>query len=109
MELQNFEKKNLEIKNRFKKLIDKKGSFKNKLKLSWSNWGFGLEPLEVSVERLYRNGIEYIELAGNQYSTDLGYNSKKINKLLSGYGMKVSGICGLFSTENKFFKVIPPI
>jgi D-psicose/D-tagatose/L-ribulose 3-epimerase len=109
MELQNFEKKNLEIREKFKKLLDKKGPFKNKLKFSWSNWGFGLEPVEVSIERLAKNGIKYIELSGNQYSRDLGYNSKKINKLLSRYGMKTSGICGLFSTENELAHTSPYI
>jgi sugar phosphate isomerase/epimerase len=109
MELQNFEKKNLEIKNNFKKLLQEKGPFKNRLKLSWSNWGFGLEPIEVSMERLAKNGVKYIELAGNQYSTDLGYNSKKINKLLSQFGMKVSGLCGLFSTENELAHTSPYI
>ena len=77
MELQNFEKKNLEIREKFKKFLDGKGPFQNKLKLSWSNWGFGLEPVEVSMERLAKHGIKYIELSGNQYSSDLGYDSKK--------------------------------
>jgi sugar phosphate isomerase/epimerase len=109
MELQNFEKKNLEIRKNFKKLLEDKGPFKNRLKLSWSNWGFGLEPIEVSMERLSKYGVKYIELAGNKYSTDLGYNSKKINKLLSQFGMKVSGICGLFSTENELSHTSPYI
>ena len=58
MELQNFEKKNLEIRKKFKELLNTKSPFKNKLKLSWSNWGFGLEPVEVSMERLAKNGIK---------------------------------------------------
>ena len=83
MELQNFEKKNMEIREKFKKLLKEKGPFKNRLKLSWSNWGFGLEPIEKSMERLSKNGVKYIELSGNQYSSELGYNSKRINKLLA--------------------------
>ncbi len=109
MELQNFEKKNLEIREKFKKLLKDKGPFKNKMKLSWSNWGFGLEPIEISMKRLARYGVKYIELTGNQYSRDLGYNSKNINKLLARFDMKVSGICGLFSTENELAHTSPYI
>ena len=68
MELQNFEKKNQKIKEQFKKLKSKHpDKLKKSLNLSWSNWGFGLENLSNSVERLRKNGITYIELHGNRY------------------------------------------
>ena len=81
MKLQNYEKINLEIKNKF---LDSKvknpSRLKNKLKLSWSNWGFGMEPLEDTAERLNKYGIRYIELHGNRYGKDLGYKSCEVKK-----------------------------
>jgi len=72
-----------------------------KLNISWSNWGFGLEGLRDSVSRLSKNGVRYIELHGNRYGPDLGYDAKEVNKILSGEGMQCSGICGMFSAENE--------
>ncbi len=40
---------------------------KTRLKLSWSNWGFGRESLADSAARLERNNVPYIELHGNHY------------------------------------------
>ncbi|MCX6346439.1 MAG: sugar phosphate isomerase/epimerase [Actinobacteria bacterium] len=103
MKLQNFEIKNNKIKEKF---IELKSSnpqlFKNRLKMSWSNWGFGLENLEDSVKRLSKSGIKFIELHGNLYGKDLGYKAKEVNNLLSSYGLKVSGICGMYSQDNDF-------
>ena len=48
MELQNFEKRNLKIKESFRELLFEK-KIKERLKFSWSNWGFGLESLEDSL------------------------------------------------------------
>lgn len=33
-----------------------------KLALSWSNWGFGIEPLSASAARLEKAGVTWIEL-----------------------------------------------
>ena len=99
--LQNFEKKNQIIRNAF--LKEKKANpkkFERKINLSWSNWGFGIEPLEVSVRRLKKAGIKFIELHGNRYGKDLGYKGKETNKILSDYGIKAAGICGMFSPDN---------
>lgn len=71
-----------------------------RLQLSWSNWGFGLETLEESAERLSRNGLEWIELHGNHYGPDLGYNPAETVKTLKDNGIRVAGICGMFSVEN---------
>src|SRR5690606_38503143 len=72
----------------------------SKLHLSWSNWGFGMEPLATSLRRLSKNGITYIELHGNHYGPDLGYNLQHTRTLLNDFGMKVSGVCGMFSAHN---------
>ncbi len=99
-ELQNFEKKNNDIKNAFGELL-KRNKIKNKLKLSWSNWGFGLEPIENSLRRLKKYNIDYIELHGNRYGPDLGYKTKILRRLLSSYDIKVSGICGMVWKESE--------
>jgi sugar phosphate isomerase/epimerase len=70
------------------------------LRLSWSNWSFGQEPLHVSLARLAANGIEYIELHGNRYGADLGYDAAAVRDLLASRNMRVSGVCGIFSDDN---------
>lgn len=101
MKLQNFEIKNKEIREKFTQLKKKNPDlFKNRLKFSWSNWGFGQESLEDSVKRLSKFGVKFIELHGNLYGKDLGYKPKEVNKILSSYGVKVSGICGMYSADN---------
>jgi D-psicose/D-tagatose/L-ribulose 3-epimerase len=101
MKKQNFESKNEAIDEAFADLKHKKpDALKKRMNLSWSNWGFGQEKLEVSVERLKTNGFEYIELHGNHYGPDLGYKPQEIRKILADYDMKVSGVCGMFSEDN---------
>jgi D-psicose/D-tagatose/L-ribulose 3-epimerase len=68
MRQQHFEESNDQIQARFHEL--KKASpekFKDRLKLSWSNWGFGRETLADSAARLAKNKVPYIELHGNHY------------------------------------------
>ena len=73
MELQNFERKNQEIKRAFEEIKSTHpDQMKDNVKLSWSNWGFGQEKIEDTLQRLSANGISYIELHGNRYGTDLG-------------------------------------
>ena len=99
--MQNFEKKNQQIRDRFIALKQSKPDlFKERLKLSWSNWGFGMEPLEDTLKRLHNAGIRWIELHGNHYGDDLGYNASQTLTLLEKYKIQVSGICGMFSHEN---------
>ena len=101
MELQNYEQKNVEIRQRFIQLKQQHPDrFKPRLNLSWSNWGFGLEPLEDSAARLLKAKVQYIELHGNHYGSDLGYVSKEVLKVLKEHQIKVAGICGMFSAEN---------
>lgn len=101
MSKQNFEIKNDKIKNAFLELKkNNPDKLKNRLKLSWSNWGFGIETLADSAARLEKSGIKYIELHGNHYGPDLGYKSEETLKILSDYGIKVAGICGMYSDDN---------
>jgi sugar phosphate isomerase/epimerase len=98
---QNFEIKNDRIRSEFIALKKRNPEFfQRRLNLSWSNWGFGLEPLEESLKRLHDAGVSYIELHGNHYGPDLGYKAEEIKPLLDAYGIRVSGICGMFSEDN---------
>ncbi len=101
MQPQNFELKNQQIRSAF---LDLKAShperLQTRLNLSWSNWGFGLEPLAESAARLQRAGIQWIELHGNHYGPDLGYKPAETKQILSDHGLHVAGICGMFSSDN---------
>ena len=99
MQLQNFQVKSEEIRRAFEERKARK-PITHRLNLSWSNWGFGLEPLERSCERLARAGIRYIELHGNHYGDDLGYDPEETLRVLKAHGIQVGGVCGMFSAEN---------
>jgi D-psicose/D-tagatose/L-ribulose 3-epimerase len=73
---------------------------KTRLNLSWSNWGFGIEPLSASAKRLQKNGIRFIELHGNHYGPDLGYAVPETKQMLRDHGIGVAGVCGMFSSDN---------
>jgi sugar phosphate isomerase/epimerase len=99
--LQHFEERNEAIRERFqtaKKNNPELG--KQRLNLSWSNWGFGIEPLAVSAKRLQSAGVTFIELHGNHYGPDLGYRVSETQSILGDHGIAVSGVCGMFSREN---------
>lgn len=100
MTLQNYEMKNQKIHKSFLKLKTEPERFSTRLNFSWSNWGFGMEPLQSSARRLAKAGIKYIELHGNHYGKDLGYKANETLKILGDCGVKVSGICGIFSSDN---------
>jgi len=101
MKLQNFERKNAKIREKFEELKrTRPKQLKDRLNLSWSNWGFGMESLADSAERLAGAGIKFIELHGNHYGPDLGYGPKETLKILGDCDIKVAGICGMFSAEN---------
>jgi sugar phosphate isomerase/epimerase len=101
MSTQNFEKNNKLIREKFENLKKTHPeNLKCKLNLSWSNWGFGMEDLVVSAKRLAACGISYIELHGNHYGPDLGYKPKETLRILNDYGIRVAGICGMFSATN---------
>ena len=99
MKLQNFQLKDQVV---IQKFIDfRKGNpvVKERLRFSWSNWGFGIEPFERSIARLSRNNVKYVELHGNRYGPDLGYKTKETRQILDDHGVKVSGVCGMVSPE----------
>ena len=101
MNSQNFVLKNEKIRRDFEELRKKTpGRLKTRLNLSWSNWGFGIEPLAHSAARLSKHGVRFIELHGNHYGPDLGYQPKETMKILGDRGIRVAGICGMFSRDN---------
>jgi D-psicose/D-tagatose/L-ribulose 3-epimerase len=101
MTFQNFEIKSQKIHSAF---LEIKANYperlQTRLNLSWSNWGFGMESLDDSAARLERAGIRWIELHGNHYGPDLGYRPGETLQILEKHGIKVAGICGMFSPEN---------
>jgi D-psicose/D-tagatose/L-ribulose 3-epimerase len=98
---QNFELKNQTIRDAFWQLKESHPEkLKQRLNLSWSNWGFGIEPLADSALRLQQAGIDFIELHGNHYGPDLGYKVAETLRILSDHNLKVSGVCGMFSEDN---------
>ena len=98
---QNFEIRNQKIYAAFQELKSKSPErLKRRLNLSWSNWGFGIEPLADSAARLQAAGIQFIELHGNHYGPDLGYDVDASLRNLADHGLSVSGVCGMFSPDN---------
>jgi len=101
MKLQNFETNNSIIRTKFEQIKkEHPEKLKCRLNLSWSNWGFGMESLAISAKRFADNGISCIELHGNHYGANLGYKPKETLKVLGDNGIKVAGICGMFSAES---------
>jgi D-psicose/D-tagatose/L-ribulose 3-epimerase len=98
MRQQHFEESNSKIQDRFRAL--KPDQLKPRLKLSWSNWGFGRESLADSAARLAKSRVPYVELHGNHYGPSLGYQVDETLKILGDHGLKVSGVCGMFSADN---------
>ncbi len=101
MKKQNFEIKNDKIHEAFRKLKrENPARCRQRLNLSWSNWGFGMESLAESAQRLAGAGVKFIELHGNHYGPDLGYDAAETLKVLQDHGLTVSGVCGMFSADN---------
>ncbi|HAI10986.1 MAG TPA: sugar phosphate isomerase/epimerase [Phycisphaerales bacterium] len=98
MKQQRFETFNQQVADRFHAI--ELNDDASPLALSWSNWGFGIEPLEVSVKRLAVAKIKWIELHGNHYGANLGYRPQETSRILADHGVACSGICGMFSAEN---------
>ncbi|PCJ56358.1 MAG: sugar phosphate isomerase [Planctomycetota bacterium] len=99
--MQNYEKMKKDLVEAFQKKTNEKPALKNEeLKFSWSNWGFGLESLDNTAQRLENNGLKWIELHGNLYGNDLGYKSKEVLETLDRHDIKVAGVCGMFGPEN---------
>jgi D-psicose/D-tagatose/L-ribulose 3-epimerase len=98
---QNFELKNAKIHDAFAALkANHPEKLSRRLNFSWSNWGFGIESLADSARRLQEAGIGFIELHGNHYGPDLGYQVAETLRILDDHDLKVSGVCGMFSADN---------
>jgi sugar phosphate isomerase/epimerase len=102
LNFQNFKRKDLRIVKQFIEARKKGLMGSAKLNLSWSNWGFGMEKLEASVQRLSRNNIKFVELHGNLYGKDLGYKPDETIRILNENGLDVSGICGMVYPYSEF-------
>ncbi len=61
-----------------------------------------MEPFAESISRLHSAGIQYVELHGNHYGSDLGYKVDETLHVLGHYGVKVAGVCGMYSEDNDF-------
>lgn len=99
MKMQSFQARDRKVIERFIQFRRRNPEPGARLRLSWSNWGFGIEPFERSVARLEKYGIGYVELHGNRYGPDLGYRTAEVRKILGDHGVKVSGVCGMVSPE----------
>jgi D-psicose/D-tagatose/L-ribulose 3-epimerase len=107
MELQNFEQKDQEIKRRFKNILAEKGEIKKRINFSYTNWVFGIENLKDSIKRLKKYNVHYVELHGNRYGKDIGYNTCEVKKILDDYDARVSGICGMVDSESELSSKSP--
>lgn len=100
MEPQDWQKTNDTIRCRFVEMLARRPELTEaSLKLSWSNWGFGAESLDTSMDRLARHGVEWIELHGNRYGEDIGYRAEEARAGLVRHGVAAAGVCGMFSPE----------
>ena len=78
MSKQHFEEKNAKIKEKFDALKKaNRKQLKQRLNLSWSNWGFGLEHLADSAKRLAKAGMSFIELHGTTTGRTLAIRPTK--------------------------------
>jgi len=109
MKPQNFQLKDKQVIEEFIKFRENNPKIEHKLNLSWSNWGFGIEPFEQSIARLAKFNVKFIELHGNRYGSDLGYKTEEIKQILDDYGVKVSGVCGMVSPVSELSSNKPHI
>jgi D-psicose/D-tagatose/L-ribulose 3-epimerase len=101
MQVQNYEMRDAEIDKAFDELKSTRPEqLEQRINFSWSNWGFGQEDLRTTARRLSENGIKYIELHGNHYGGDLGYEPGATKKVLGDFGIATAGVCGMFSVDN---------
>ncbi|KIL34681.1 hypothetical protein SD71_18120 [Cohnella kolymensis] len=62
---------------------------------SATQWIFGNESLETSLQRLKKYGYDGVELAAEPYTTDI----EATRKLLDQYGLIVTSLCGIYTRE----------
>lgn len=101
MSEQNVDRWRREVRDQYLQAkADNPEKFERKIDISWSNWGFGIEDLDASCARLAAAGLDFIELHGNHYGDDLGYDVETTMATLERHGLAVSGVCGMFSVDN---------
>ena len=66
------------------------------MKYSVSNWIYGNEPIEKSVERLVKYGYDGIEIRGEPAE----YDVKKLKDLFSSNNLEVSTVCGMWPWDD---------
>lgn len=64
-------------------------------KYSATQWIFGNEPMEVSLERLKKFGYDGVELAGEPKLID----AETVNQLLAKYSLECTSICGIYTSD----------
>lgn len=97
---QRFQAADARVRDRYLAAAAASASAPGRLALSWSNWMFGDEELAVTAARLQRHGVRWIELHGNHYAPDLGYDAGEVRRVLGDHGIAVAGVCGMFGVEN---------
>lgn len=103
MKLQHVDAWRQEIDRRFAEMVaEHPEKLERRLEMSWSNWGFGQEGLQVSAARLAKAGLRFIELHGNHYGRDLGYRVEETARILADNGIQAAGVCGMYSAESEF-------
>ncbi|NVM55613.1 MAG: sugar phosphate isomerase/epimerase [Candidatus Helarchaeota archaeon] len=66
------------------------------MKYSVSNWIYGSESIEKTVERLVKYGYDGIEIKGEPSD----YDVKKLNDLFSSNNLEVSTVCGMWPWDD---------
>lgn len=109
MNPQVFQQRDRKVIESFISYREKHPNIARRLNLSWSNWGFGIEPLKKSAARLEKNNVHCIELHGNRYGPDLGYKTAETRRILKDHGISVSGVCGMVSPQCELSSNVPTI
>jgi D-psicose/D-tagatose/L-ribulose 3-epimerase len=72
---------------------------------SATQWIYGNEEIETSLQRLKRFGYDGVELAGEPASL----NVEEVNRLLREYGLICTSICGIYTRERDLSSPNPDI
>ncbi|MEM2939706.1 MAG: hypothetical protein QXU95_05490 [Candidatus Bathyarchaeia archaeon] len=65
------------------------------MKYSISNWIYGDEPIETTMERLSKFGYDGLEVKGEPSL----YDTKMVTELLQSYRLDASSIAGIYTIE----------
>ena len=99
--MQRYEIINEQIKEKFQQYKkDHPQRLEKRLKLGWNSCLFGFEEMERSLERLARYNVPYVEIGGHWGGDYEHYDAAELNRLFAAYGVRCSGVCGLFYNGN---------